>query len=101
MSYSATLGRVQSMGGSIPPLPQQVWTLSISSDENVLDALWMIRYGFNLGFGKGEQYRKHSRSCVENNGGSIPPLIAITVGTKPGQEGCSVTESQCLLLKYY
>jgi len=22
MSYSATLGRVQSMGGSIPPLPQ-------------------------------------------------------------------------------
>ena len=48
MSYSATLGRVQSMGGSIPPLPQQVWTLSISSDENVLDALrglgvWVVK----------------------------------------------------------
>ena len=67
MSYSATLGRVQSMGGSIPPLPQQVWTLSISSDENELDALWMIRYGFNLGFGKGEQYRKLGCARVENN----------------------------------
>ena len=25
---------------------------------------------------QGEQYRKHSWSCVENNGGSIPPLIS-------------------------
>ena len=39
----------------------------------------MVRYGFNLGFGKGEQYRKHGRSRVENNEGSIPSLTTMNM----------------------
>jgi len=60
-----------------------------------LELLAQIRYGFNLGFGKGEQYRKHGRSRVENNGGSIPPLITQLRGIDAPDIAMLKVQSRC------